>query len=213
MEDKEYKFSLDLEAIAEAAAALEKQLQSRRDFYRKKGGDWEQRAEMFDWLLYTHAPIFTVCKNKEIDQPFNLDGFLVRRSRVAASEIMMDPNEGTEELFSRLADLLQGGIPFREFVVSPYARSDSYPEKLLPLLKAQAAKERQEREQRAKEQAQQQEAGTQLQEKAVESTFIPNPDYSDPKQNIYMQNSDLFQPNKEPLAFRIGQWLARLLGR
>ncbi len=211
METKTYEFNLDLDAIAEAAAALEKQLQIRRDYYKDRGSDW--MSGMFDWLIYTHTPIFTVCKNKEIDQPFNLDGFLVRRSRVAASEIMMDPNEGTEELFSRLADLLQGGIPFREFDETPYARSDSYPEKLLPLLKAQAAKERQEREQRAKEQAQQQEAGTQPQEKAVESTFIPNPDYSDPKQNIYMQNSDLFQPNKEPLAFRIGQWLARLLGR
>lgn len=64
MEDKEYKFSLDLEAVAEAAA-LEKQLQSRRDFYRKKGGDWEWRAGMFDRIIYVLEPVIKVCKDIE----------------------------------------------------------------------------------------------------------------------------------------------------
>ncbi|OSI14498.1 hypothetical protein BWD09_10370 [Neisseria dentiae] len=211
MAQQEYEFNLDLDAIAEAAAALEKQLIARRDYYKEIGRN--RRAEMFDWIIYVLEPVIKVCKDREIDQPFELVGFFISRTGIAASDIIWDPREGTDKLYVKLSELLQGGIPFREFDETPYARSDSYPEKLLPLLKAQAAKERQEREQRAKEQAQQPEAGTQPQEKAVESTFIPNPDYSDPKQNIYMQNSDLFQPNKEPLAFRIGQWLARLLGR
>ncbi len=109
MGTKDYEYNLDLEAISQAAESLEKQLQSRRDFYRKKGGDWEWRAGMFDRIIYVLEPVIKVCKDREIDQPFSLNGFFIRRTGIAASDIILDPREGTDSLFERLAFLLRGG--------------------------------------------------------------------------------------------------------
>ena len=139
----QYKFQLDIEAIAQAATELEQALFDMKEEFHKKGN--QAYEPIADWLIYTMSPIITVCKNKEIEQPFGIAGFLVSRAGRDATDLLSD-YEKSRIAFGQLYQLLQGGLNIVDFDESPYGNSNNYPEKMIPLLKIQAEEERRKRD-------------------------------------------------------------------
>lgn len=137
-----YKFQLDLDAIAQTATKLEQALFKIKQRYHEQGNaDYEPIA---DWLIDRLSPIITICKNKEIDQPFNIATFAVSRAGRDAVDLLFDPRHEADSLFDNLYKLLKGGMERDDFINSSYA--DEYPAKMIPLLEAQAEEDRRKRE-------------------------------------------------------------------
>lgn len=139
----QYEFHLDLDAIAQTAIELEQALIEIKEEYHRKGN--QSYEPIADWLIYTMSPLITVCKNKEIVQPYNSAAFLVSRAGRDACDVI-DMFDKSRIAFGQLCILLKGGMSPLVFSRGPYGSSDDYPEKMIPLLKIQAEEERKRRE-------------------------------------------------------------------